>query len=53
MIKASLAQQSRDFEQRMLVHARKLVAAHFEKRRSSAAAAWRDPRLLWPNFTQD
>lgn len=53
MIKASLAQQSRDFEQRMLMHARKLVAAHIERQRSTREAAWRDPRLLWPNFTQD
>ncbi len=53
MIKASLAQQSRQFEERMMRHAERLVQTHFAKRRVGGANTWREPRLLWPNFTQD
>ncbi|XUU61661.1 hypothetical protein ACRAQ6_05150 [Erythrobacter sp. HA6-11] len=53
MIEANLAQQSRQFEERMMLHAQKLVATHFAQRKASNENMWRNPHLLWPNFTQD
>lgn len=52
MIEANMAARSRGFEQRMLIHASKLVQAHIERQQFTSGQAWRDASLLWPTFTQ-
>ena len=53
MIKANLSAQTRAMEARLLVHAKRLSAAHFKRRNSASGQAWRNPALLWPDFSQD